>query len=588
MLPEPNVTCPNGHLTCSLEQGASQGMRCRVCGATLERLDEHWLMDDQRRGIQTVGPRTLPLNYKVAELQLPAHNEVDEEEVGQFITTLPLPVSLELFGAGDRRVMLVRAAESSLRHMAGMIQAHWPSAILKILDDDPVNPGMLAPSGAMRFDFGFRLEKQAYLPIRTWVSFLHGDPMHSLLAATQGLGKDEKLWLQVLLVRKAVPAWLSKVQQRLKMEAQRGFMVNESGSMATQTPTFTHMPVPQEISWGSGLAYILVLVFGFIAVMMAWQGQWAVFAGMVAVGLIVGALWLRLFGGVDDPWRGADLKLVWQKVVNQDSFYQAAIRASIWADTVDRARELAYRIENSMAQYGQSGGNNFRGVPDSLKNMGPWPIELYEDEKHWMWLGPDEVAELWHPQIVNERVSPGLVPVRGVEIRSPDPEDVEGFFEIGRYFTADGGSKPVRIGTKALQRNIFCIGKPGAGKSTLMQHLVLAGMQDAERPAIIVVDPHGDLVNQLIGTIEPGDAERIRIFDVGDQEYCMTFNPLDVHREGWTVVQVANSIVDIGRSLWSDYWGPRMQNPLKRGVQLLAAANARYVQFAQGTANRQG
>jgi len=68
----------------------------------------------------------------------------------------------------------------------------------------------------------------------------------------------------------------------------------------------------------------------------------------------------------------------------------------------------------------------------------------------------------------------------------------------------------------------------------------------------------------------------------------MTFNPLDVHREGWTVVQVANSIVDIGRSLWSDYWGPRMQNPLKRGVQLLAAANARYVQFGQATANRQG
>jgi hypothetical protein len=573
MLPEPNVACPNGHMTCTLERGASQGMRCRVCGATLARLDERWLSEGQQRGVQTVAPRNMPLNCKVAELQLPAHNEVDEEEVGQFIATLPLPVSLELFGVGDRRAMLVRAPEGGLRHLAGMVQAHWPSAILKILDEDPVNASIAPPGGAMRFDFGFRLQKEPYLPIRTWVSFLHGDPMHSLLAATQGLGKDEKVWLQVLLVRKSVPAWLSKVQQRLKMEEQRGFMMGESGNIATQTPTFTYLPISQGISSARGIAYVLAFLFGFIAFMMAWQEQWAVFGVMVVIGLVVGMLWTRFFKGEGDTWRGADLKLVSQKVVNQDSFYQAAVRASVWAETVERARELAHRIENCMGQYGQAGGNAFVGGPDSLDKMGAWPVQLVREEERWMWLGPDEVAGLWHPPIVNERVSPGLVPVRGVEIRSPDPEDVEGFYEIGRYFTPDGGSKPVRICGNALEHNIFCIGKPGAGKSTLMQHLVLAGMRDEERPAVIVVDPHGDLVNQLMGTIEPGDAERIRILDVGDQEYSMTFNPLDVHREGWTVVQVANSIVDIGRSLWSDYWGPRMQNPLKRGVQLLAAAN---------------
>jgi hypothetical protein len=560
-------------MSCTLEQGASEGMRCRVCGATLERMDGEWLLEDRGRQVQSALPPRLRLTHKVAELQLPAHNEVDEEAVGQFITTLPLPISLEVLGSGDRRVMLVRGPESSLKHLAGMIQAHWPSAILRILEDDPVNPSIIHSNGSKRFDFGFRLEKQAYLPIRTWTSFLQGDPMHNLLAATQGLGKHEKVWLQVLLVRKAVPSWLNNIQQRLKMEAQRGFMVNESGTMATQTPTFTHMPVPEEIKMGSGLAYVLVLIYGLIAVMMAWQGRWGIFGAMLVLGLIVGLLWTKFFGGEDDPWRGADLKLVWQKVVNQDSFYQAAIRAAVWAVDVDRARELAYRLESSMAQYGQVGGNSFIGGPDSLKDMGPWPIQLYQEEEHWLWLGPDEVAGLWHPPIVNERVSPGLLPVRGVEIRSPDPQDVEGFYEIGRYFTADGGSKPVRIGNKALQRNIFCIGKPGAGKSTLMQHLVLAGMQDEEKPAIIVIDPHGDLVNQLIGTIDPEDAERVRIFDVGDQEYSMTFNPLDVHREGWSVVQVANSIVDIGSSLWSQYWGPRMQIPLKRGVQMLAAAN---------------
>lgn len=573
MLPEPNVACPHGHVTCTLEQGASQGMRCRVCGETLERVDERWLTGGRRKGAQAALVWIPPVENKVAELQLPAHNEVDAEAVGQFIATLPVPIGLEMFGEGDRRVMLVRARESNLQHLAAKIQALWPSAILRILDEDPVNQSAVSVNGSTRVEFAFRLAKEEYLPIRTWKSFLHGDPVHNLLAAAQGLQPGEKVWLQVLLVRKSIPAWLARVQQRLKMEAQRGFMVNEGGDVATQTPTFAHTPIPQQISWPSGLAYVVALLFGLLAVAMAMQGQWLVIGGMAVASLVVGAVWLRLFSAGDDAWRGADLKLVWEKVVNQDSFYQAAIRASVWAPNPGKALDLIHRMSNSMSQYAQAGGNNFSQAHDSLLGMGPWPVQLYAEERHWMWLGPDEVAGLWHPPIVNEQVSPGLVPVRGVEIRSPDPEDVQGFYEIGRYFSADGRSKPVRIGTKALQRNIFCIGKPGTGKSTLMQHLVLAGMQDEEKPAIIVVDPHGDLVNQLVGTIEAKDAERMRIFDVGDQEYSMTFNPLDVHRDGWTVVQVANSIVDIGRSLWSDYWGPRMQNPLKRGVQLLAAAN---------------
>ncbi len=39
MLPEPTVTCPNDHISCTLKQGAAPGMRCRMCGETLERAD---------------------------------------------------------------------------------------------------------------------------------------------------------------------------------------------------------------------------------------------------------------------------------------------------------------------------------------------------------------------------------------------------------------------------------------------------------------------------------------------------------------------------------------------------------------------
>ncbi len=573
MFSEPKVACPHGHTTCTLEEGASQGMRCHHCGATLRAIDSQWIFDSITKNPGTAVSGAGAINEeKVAELQLPAHNEVDEEAVGQFITSMPLPISLEIYGVGDRRVMLVRGTEDSLKFMAGKVQSLWPSAVLRILDQDPMqsNGGHKSIS---RFNFSFTLGAASYLPIRTWMSFRHGDPVHTLLATTLGLMPDEKVWLQFLIARKGKPPWLEAIQRRLKLEAQRGYTVNANGLTATTTPTFSQVPMPQSLSMAKGGVFLMVILIALVAILFAIQEKWLPFILLSLLVIAGGGILLRFVSKDDDPWHGADLSLVRQKVVHQDMFYQVAVRASVWAATLDKARALAERLDSAMAQYSLAGGNRFQIAVDPFEGIGTWPVHFIDRQEGWMWLGPDEVAGLWHPPMVNGRVSPGLVPVRGVEMRSPDPEDVKGFYQIGKYFTADGGEKPVRISSKAMQHNLFCVGKPGVGKSTLMLHLSLAGMRDEENPAVIVIDPHGDLVNQLIGAIDPEDAERVRILDVGDQEYTLTFNPLDVHRVGWGVIEVTNSVVDIGKALWSDYWGPRMQIPLKRGVQLLVAAN---------------
>jgi hypothetical protein len=569
MYTEPNVECRSCRRMYLLEEAASLGMRCFRCGGSLASIERDWLVNEIGRG----NGSSLHSNgsERVAELQLPAHNEVDEEAVGQLISSIPLPIGLEFFGEDDRRVMLLRGPEGNLRYLAGKIQTLWPSAVLKILAEDPVLKEN-DPSKSSSIDFAYQLGAQPYLPIRTWSSFLKGDPVHNLLATTLGLMPNEKLWLQVLVCRKGRPEWLESVQRRLKVEAQRGYMVNAEGLSGTQTMTYAHVPVPESISLLRGGVYLLVVMMALGVSLFAIHGEWVHFALLAMLLVMIGGAVLRLLNRDNDPWRGADLSLVRQKVVHQDTFYLVCIRAKVWASNQEKARVLAERLDSAMSQYSLAGGNRFSIKTDELGHFGPWPDGNIKEEE-CMWMGPDEVAGLWHPPIVNEQVSPGLAPVRGVEVRSPDPEDVKGFYKIGKYFTSDGEAKPAFVSSTAMKHNLFCIGKPGAGKSTLMQHLSLAGMQDEERPVVIVIDPHGDLVNELLGTIRLEDVERIRILDVGDTEHCLTFNPLDVRRGGWGVIEVTNSIVDIGRSLWSDYWGPRMQNPLKRGVQLLVAAN---------------
>jgi hypothetical protein len=547
-------------------------MRCHRCGSSLIHASGEWFTEDVEVCSSGSNGRVYSnAAVLVAELQLPAHNEVDAEAVGQFIASLPVPLSLEYYGEGDRRVMLVRGVEDDLRFLAGNIQTLWPSAALQILDEDPVVKQSPNPNDR-EHGFSFRLDASPYLPIRTWESFLRGDPVRTLLTTTLGLAGNERVWLQIMISRKGKPGWLESIQRRLKLEVQRGYTTNPEGGSATATITYTQAPVSQGIAYERGAAYLMVLLLAIVAVIIGLQKSPWMFA-LISIPIVVfgGLLW-RFLEGDDDPWQGADLDMVRHKVVDQDAYYLVCIRSRVWAGTYERAKRLAARVDQAMSQYSRAGGNKLRATPDPFENAGPW-ITASDENENAMWLGPDEVAGLWHPPIVNEQMSPGLVPVRGVEIRSPDPEDVRGFYRIGRYFTPDGGSKPVCISSAAMKHNIFCIGKPGAGKSTLMHHLSAAGMRDGENPAVIVIDPHGDLVNQIIGSIREEDIERTRIMDVGDREFVLTFNPLDVKREGWGVIEVVNSVVDIGRSLWSDYWGPRMQIPLKRGVQMLVAAN---------------
>jgi len=573
MFSEPNMACPNCGVQYTLEQAAAHGMSCSTCGTHLVQIDTRWITQQDGPNQISLLADSPSLENHVAELFLPAHNEVDEEAVGQLISSLPLPLSLEFYGAGDRRVMLIRGHIDNLRFLAGKIQSLWPSAVLRILEEDPVSNHTSTDSQITRYEFAFTLKEPGYLPIRTWTTFLRGDPVHQILATTLNLKPHERIWFQVLIGRKGEPSWLSNVQRRLKLEEQRGFTVDESGLIATQTPTFGHVPLPTSLSWANGIVYIVVLIYAFIMAVLAVQGKWLPCIFFSILGVAVSGLLWRFFSKNDDPWRSANLSLVRQKVTYQDAFYQAVIRASVWAKTPEEGRWLAKRLDSVISQYSLSGGNGFFIALDPFEGIGPWPVHLTAQEDLWMWLSPDEIAGLWHPPIVNDQVSPGYVPIRGVEIRSPDPDDVSGFYKIGKYFTADGSEKPVHISSTAMKHNMFCIGKPDAGKSTLMLHLSRAAMQDEENPAVILIDPHGDLVNEFIGTLNNEDIDRIRIFDITDKEYAYTINPLDVQREGWGVIEVTNSIVDIGQSLWTKYWGPRMQIPLKRGVQFLTAAN---------------
>ena len=61
------------------------------------------------------------------------------------------------------------------------------------------------------------------------------------------------------------------------------------------------------------------------------------------------------------------------------------------------------------------------------------------------------------------------------------------------------------------------------------------------------------------------------LLDFGDPDYVVPYNPLDVQTSGLTPEKATQMIVDIGKSLWTTSWGPRMQIPIQRSVLSIAA-----------------
>lgn len=119
-----------------------------------------------------------------------------------------------------------------------------------------------------------------------------------------------------------------------------------------------------------------------------------------------------------------------------------------------------------------------------------------------------------------------------------------------------------RFGIKDKDRlqHIYCIGKSGVGKSTLLETMA---MSDIERGnGLCVIDPHGDVARSILKKIPSGRTEDLIYFNPKDTANAIAFNPLkSIHPTYHHLV--ASSLIGTFKKIWIDSWGPRMEHILR-------------------------
>ncbi len=562
-----------------LSEATLMGMVCPVCCSTLRRMDSAWAVSELSEPSQVVPPRTGTsangTEHKVAVITLPSRNENDVESVADLIRSFPMPLSLEIFAHGNRRFFLLRGRKEIIEFAAERLESVYPKLQVSITNTDPVQEcfsrSFQSPIGGW-----VELNKPGWLPIKTWESFLKGsDPVVSMISSFSGLSENEAVWMQLFLAEEGLPEWEQMVQKRLKVESQRGYMVDES---ATSVSSPIEVRQAENINFKTvGLLTVAGLGLGLALMLFSFGSRF--WAAILALMVVVGAVLIyRFINRVqEDQWDQTDLRLVREKMINSHHLVKASLRLFAVSEQPERSVSLLRRLGSTLQQYSLSGGNSF-GITraSNLEQEPVWPASaIASGEVPVMWVSPLEIAGLWHPPLFDNRTSMDAMKVNTIAFRAPSPDDVGGIYPIGDARLPGGKEFPVFLNTKALRRGITMVGKPGMGKSILMEHIVkISAEEDPERPAIVVVDPHGDLAERLLGVLSPEVVrDRVYYLDVAAKDYIMTYNPLDPTQKGLDPQAIAQIFMDIGQALFGKYWGPRMQIPYKRTILTVAMAN---------------
>jgi len=131
------------------------------------------------------------------------------------------------------------------------------------------------------------------------------------------------------------------------------------------------------------------------------------------------------------------------------------------------------------------------------------------------------------------------------------------------------GARPLAIPTAILPTHLAAFGATGSGKSTLLLNLVL-GLTEAEIGAT-VVDPHGDLVDDILRRLPRDASSRVHVLRLADREHPRGFNFLE-RRSPDQAQLVTSEFVGLFEDLWPRFCGPKMQHYLRNALLTLLAS----------------
>ncbi len=242
--------------------------------------------------------------------------------------------------------------------------------------------------------------------------------------------------------------------------------------------------------------------------------------------------------------------------------YAAVLRTLARSETAGRVDEIIGNIAGALGVFDNLKGNSLVPV-----DCGEYSGAAHLEDVLWrtsrrsgMILNADELIGLVH--IPSEEVQSAKLVRNDVKTRAA-PDIVAGMHgvHLGQNMHA-GVATSVYLRPEQRLQHMHVIGTSGTGKSTLLFNLIKQDIENGR--GVGVLDPHGDLVDHILGIIPPGRINDVVLLDPSDLDFPVGFNILQAHSELEKTL-LASDLVSVFRRL-STSWGDQMDSVLSHAV----------------------
>ncbi|SFB53387.1 TraM recognition site of TraD and TraG [Amycolatopsis marina] len=402
------------------------------------------------------------------------------------------------------------------------IEAAWPGSHTRTTPATPPFPAV--KTGWRRITVGghLRLARSESLPIRT---AFDADPIRGLLGAPVGLGRDERACVQIL----ARPVTGRRVTQ------------------ARRAARRVH------------------------------QGSSGRFGGRVLDAISPGANATRSGRSADsrristDPQLSLEYSAQNKAIVGKqrgsqyDTVVRYAVATDLSGDTSDelarQARDIARGRAHALAAAFAAYTEHNHYTRTRLRQPAHTLAERRLDRGDL--LSVPELAVIAH--LPTDAEIPG-VERAGAKAVAPPPGVATPGPEVKPLGQADTGhARPVGLRVADARHHLHVLGATGSGKSTLLGSMIL---DDADHHrGIVVIDPKGDLVTDVLNRLPRSAAQRVVLFDADSRHRPPILNPL----EGGETDRDVDNLVSVFRRVYSAFWGPRTDDLMRAACLTLRA-----------------
>ncbi len=427
-------------------------------------------------------------------------------------------ISFEITSSGDNGIKFYTVVPKHLaKFIEGQIYAQYPNADIKYVQDyvfsessGNTNERKFVTTGEIE------LEKDFIFPIKTFRNF-EVDPLAAITGAISDLKLNQKAWIQIL-VRPVSNYWQTS-SKRYITAIKEGRDPYSKGVFAELSNLLKNMG--ESISAGGSD-----------------DGQRKEV--------------VKLEPGQQEELSEIELKML-------KLGFEFRVRIITKAETQIESEQILRDIIASFKQFTTAHLNTFiHSKPEKTgKEIYEEYIKRYLPSDTVDIINIEELASLYHmPNISVE--TPNIAWCRSKRIEPPMNLPKIGEDGVTVFAETDyrGSRQEFGIKREDRRKHFYILGKTGVGKSTVFKNMFISDILRGDGACMI--DPHGELVEELLDFIPAERVEDVIYFNPTDTSYPIGFNLLELKDKSQRDL-IADGVVEVFHKQFGTSWGPRLQ-----------------------------